>query len=208
MDLCWFRYITFIFVRDYGLPYQLIPSPAGCLTSAWPVASSASRVVVSNADNGLFGAAEEVTDAQIDHQTATNLIGSIQFTRAGIPHLRQQGGGELFKSRPKAARSRTRPSACITQPNGASKASSNLPLRKSRPWELTSLSSNPVPTATNFGAWCAPRRRTSIRIRPPEEYARWKNTPAGRIRPLVRCTGLLPWEALSSRAMLGAKSMP
>ena len=48
-------------------------------------------VLVSNAGYGLFGAAEEVTDAQIDHQIATNLIGSIQFIRAAIPHLRQQG---------------------------------------------------------------------------------------------------------------------
>src|SRR5580704_6014217 len=57
-------------------------------------------VLVSNAGYGLFGAAEEITDAQIDHQIATNLIGSIQFIRAAIPHLRQQAVGELFKSRP------------------------------------------------------------------------------------------------------------
>jgi len=48
-------------------------------------------VLVSNAGYGLFGAVEEVTDAQIDHQISTNLIGSIQFIRAAIPHLRQQG---------------------------------------------------------------------------------------------------------------------
>jgi NAD(P)-dependent dehydrogenase (short-subunit alcohol dehydrogenase family) len=50
-------------------------------------------VVVSNAGYGLFGAAEEVTDPQIDHQIATNLTGSIQLIRAALPHLRQQGGG-------------------------------------------------------------------------------------------------------------------
>jgi NAD(P)-dependent dehydrogenase (short-subunit alcohol dehydrogenase family) len=54
-------------------------------------------VVVSNAGYGLFGAAEEVTDAQIDHQIATNLIGSIQFIRAAIPHLWQQGGGRIVQ---------------------------------------------------------------------------------------------------------------
>ena len=54
-------------------------------------------VLVSNAGYGLFGAAEEVTDAQIDHQIATNLIGSIQFIRAAIPHLRQQGGGRIVQ---------------------------------------------------------------------------------------------------------------
>jgi NAD(P)-dependent dehydrogenase (short-subunit alcohol dehydrogenase family) len=55
-------------------------------------------VLVSNAGYGLFGAAEEVTDVQIDHQIATNLIGSIQFIRAAIPHLRQQGGGRVCSS--------------------------------------------------------------------------------------------------------------
>jgi NAD(P)-dependent dehydrogenase (short-subunit alcohol dehydrogenase family) len=54
-------------------------------------------VVVSNAGYGLFGAAEEVTDVQIDHQIATNLIGSIQFIRAAIPHLWQQGGGRIVQ---------------------------------------------------------------------------------------------------------------
>src|SRR5690349_20196097 len=47
-------------------------------------------VVVSNAGYGLFGAAEEVSDAQIRHQIDTNLIGSIQVIRAALPHLRQQ----------------------------------------------------------------------------------------------------------------------
>jgi NAD(P)-dependent dehydrogenase (short-subunit alcohol dehydrogenase family) len=54
-------------------------------------------LLVSNAGYGLFGAAEEVTDAQIDHQIATNLIGPIQFIRAAIPHLRQQGGGRIVQ---------------------------------------------------------------------------------------------------------------
>lgn len=50
-------------------------------------------VVVSNAGYGLFGAAEEAADAQIDRQIATNLVGSIQLIRAVLPHLRTQGGG-------------------------------------------------------------------------------------------------------------------
>jgi NAD(P)-dependent dehydrogenase (short-subunit alcohol dehydrogenase family) len=54
-------------------------------------------VAVSNAGYGLFGAAEELTDAQIDHQIGVNLIGSIQFIRAAIPHLRQQGGGRIVQ---------------------------------------------------------------------------------------------------------------
>lgn len=54
-------------------------------------------VVVSNAGYGLFGAAEEVSDAQIDRQLATNLVGSIQLIRATLPHLRQQGGGRIVQ---------------------------------------------------------------------------------------------------------------
>ena len=54
-------------------------------------------VVVSNAGYGLFGAAEELSDAQIDRQIATNLVGSIQLIRASLPHLRAQGGGRVLQ---------------------------------------------------------------------------------------------------------------
>lgn len=54
-------------------------------------------VVVSNAGYGLFGAAEEVSDEQISHQIATNLVGSIQVIRAALPRLRAQGGGRVLQ---------------------------------------------------------------------------------------------------------------
>jgi NAD(P)-dependent dehydrogenase (short-subunit alcohol dehydrogenase family) len=54
-------------------------------------------VVVSNAGYGLFGAAEELTDAQVDHMIATNLRGSIQLIRAALPHLRAQAGGRIVQ---------------------------------------------------------------------------------------------------------------
>lgn len=54
-------------------------------------------VIVSNAGYGLFGAAEELTDKQIDHMIATNLVGSIQLIRAVLPHLRVQGGGRIIQ---------------------------------------------------------------------------------------------------------------
>ena len=62
------------------------PSPAGRVD-----------VVVSNAGYGLFGAAEELTDAQVDHIIATNLTGSITLIRAALPHLRAQGGGRVIQ---------------------------------------------------------------------------------------------------------------
>ena len=54
-------------------------------------------VIVSNAGYGLFGAAEELTDKQIDQMIATNLVGSIQLIRAALPHLRTQGGGRIIQ---------------------------------------------------------------------------------------------------------------
>jgi NAD(P)-dependent dehydrogenase (short-subunit alcohol dehydrogenase family) len=54
-------------------------------------------VIVSNAGYGLFGAAEELSDEQIDHIVATNLVGSIQLIRAALPHLRAQGGGRIIQ---------------------------------------------------------------------------------------------------------------
>jgi NAD(P)-dependent dehydrogenase (short-subunit alcohol dehydrogenase family) len=54
-------------------------------------------VMVSNAGYGLFGAAEELTDAQVEHIVATNLVGSIQLIRAALPRLRAQGGGRIIQ---------------------------------------------------------------------------------------------------------------
>lgn len=54
-------------------------------------------VIVSNAGYGLFGAAEELTDAQVIRQLQTNLLGSIQVIRAALPHLREQGGGRIIQ---------------------------------------------------------------------------------------------------------------
>ena len=54
-------------------------------------------VIVSNAGYGLFGAAEELSDEQIDRIVATNLVGSVQLIRAVLPHLRAQGGGRIIQ---------------------------------------------------------------------------------------------------------------
>jgi NAD(P)-dependent dehydrogenase (short-subunit alcohol dehydrogenase family) len=54
-------------------------------------------VVVSNAGYGLFGAAEELSDEQVSQIIATNLTGSIQFIRACLPRLRDQGGGRIIQ---------------------------------------------------------------------------------------------------------------
>ena len=54
-------------------------------------------VIVSNAGYGLFGAAEELTDAQVEHIIATNLVGSIALIRAALPQLRAQGNGRIIQ---------------------------------------------------------------------------------------------------------------
>ena len=69
-------------------------------------------VVVNNAGYGLFGAAEELTDEQILAQVSTNLIGSIQVTRAVLPHLRAQGGGRILQISSYGGQA-TNPGACM-----------------------------------------------------------------------------------------------
>jgi NAD(P)-dependent dehydrogenase (short-subunit alcohol dehydrogenase family) len=54
-------------------------------------------VVVNNAGYGLFGAAEEVSDAQVAHVIDTNLVGSIRVARAALPHLRSQRHGRIIQ---------------------------------------------------------------------------------------------------------------
>lgn len=54
-------------------------------------------VVVNNAGYGLFGAAEELDDADIQKILATNLTGSIMIIRDALPYLRKQGGGRIIQ---------------------------------------------------------------------------------------------------------------
>lgn len=54
-------------------------------------------VAVSNAGYGLFGAAEELSDDQIEAILDTDLAGSIQFIRAVIPTMREAGRGRIIQ---------------------------------------------------------------------------------------------------------------
>lgn len=53
--------------------------------------------VVSNAAYGLFGAAEDLSDNQIEKQISTNLLGAIHLIRHSLRHLRKQGGGRIIQ---------------------------------------------------------------------------------------------------------------
>lgn len=135
---------------------------------------SASRidVIVSNAGYGLVGAAEEVTDDQIDRQIATNLTGSIQLIRAVLPHLRRQGGGRIVQ----------------VSSEGGQIAYPNFSLYHATKWgiegfieavaqEVASFGidfiiAEPGPTATNFGAGLVHA----------DPMAAYDDTPAGEVR--------------------------
>jgi NAD(P)-dependent dehydrogenase (short-subunit alcohol dehydrogenase family) len=54
-------------------------------------------VIVSNAGYGLFGAAEELSDEQVERILDTNLLGSIALIRAALPYLRAHGGGRIIQ---------------------------------------------------------------------------------------------------------------
>jgi len=54
-------------------------------------------VIISNAGYGLFGAAEELSDAQVEDIVATNLMGSIHLIRCALPHLRHQKSGRIIQ---------------------------------------------------------------------------------------------------------------
>lgn len=54
-------------------------------------------VLINNAGYGLFGAAEELSDKDINQILATDLTGSIQMIRAVIPYMRKQGSGRIIQ---------------------------------------------------------------------------------------------------------------
>jgi NAD(P)-dependent dehydrogenase (short-subunit alcohol dehydrogenase family) len=54
-------------------------------------------VVVNNAGYGLFGAIEEIGEAQARAQLETNLLGPLWVTQAALPILRAQGSGHIIQ---------------------------------------------------------------------------------------------------------------
>lgn len=54
-------------------------------------------VIINNAGYGLFGAAEELSDEQVDLIIATNLTGSIQMIRSALPFMRKQSHGRIIQ---------------------------------------------------------------------------------------------------------------
>lgn len=54
-------------------------------------------VIVNNAGYGLFGAIQEVSEAEARAQIETNLFGALWVTQAALPYLRSQGSGHILQ---------------------------------------------------------------------------------------------------------------
>ncbi len=129
-------------------------------------------VVVSNAGYGLFGAAEEASDAQIERQIATNLVGSIQLIRAALPHLREQGGGRIVQVSSEGGQ--------ITYPSFSLYHATKWGIegfveavaQEVAPFNIDFLLVEPGPTGTNFA-------QGLDRTQP---MACYDDTPAGQVR--------------------------
>jgi NAD(P)-dependent dehydrogenase (short-subunit alcohol dehydrogenase family) len=55
-------------------------------------------VLFNNAGAVLFGPVEEYTDAQLEDQLATNLLGPIRVSQAFLPHFRERRGGTIINT--------------------------------------------------------------------------------------------------------------
>jgi NAD(P)-dependent dehydrogenase (short-subunit alcohol dehydrogenase family) len=132
-------------------------------------------VAVSNAGYGLFGAAEELTDAQIDHQIGVNLIGSIQFIRAAIPHLRQQGGGRIVQLSSEGGQIAYPSFSLYHATKWGIEGFVESVAQEVAPFGIDFIIVEPGPTGTSFGA-------SLVWPVPMELY---NNTPVGALRRAI-----------------------
>ena len=129
-------------------------------------------VIVSNAGYGLFGAAEELTDAQIDQQIATNLSGSIHLIRAALPHLRRQGGGRILQVSSEGGQIAYPCFSLYHATKWGIEGFIESVAQEVRPFGIEFIIAEPGPTGTNFGENLVVADAT-------ETYAQ---TPAGDVR--------------------------
>ena len=132
-------------------------------------------VVVNNAGYGLFGAAEEVTDEQIDHQIATNLTGSIQVIRAALPHLRRQGGGRIVQVSSEGGQIAYPSFSLYHATKWGIEGFVESVAKETVPFGIDFIIVEPGPTGTNFGAGL-------VRGKPKAAY---DGTPAGEVRRAI-----------------------
>ncbi|MBT2787773.1 MULTISPECIES: SDR family oxidoreductase [unclassified Halomonas] len=129
-------------------------------------------VVVSNAGYGVFGAAEEATDEQIERQIATNLTGSIQLIRAALPHLREQGGGRIVQVSSEGGQIAYPCFSLYHASKWGIEGFVESVAQEVAPWGIDFIIAEPGPTATQFAD-------ALDRTQPMPLY---EETPAGELR--------------------------
>ena len=129
-------------------------------------------VVVSNAGYGLFGAAEEVSDAQIERQIATNLVGSIQVVRTSLPHLRAQGGGRIMQVSSEGGQVAYPTFGLYHATKWGIEGFIEAVAQEVAPFGIDCVLVEPGPTATNFGEGLDQAEATEV----------YDATPSGEMR--------------------------
>jgi len=132
-------------------------------------------VIVSNAGYGLFGAAEELTKAQIDRQIATNLAGSIHLIRAALPFLRRQGGGRIVQVSSEGGQIAYPGFSLYHATKWGIEGFVESVAQEVAPFGIDFVIAEPGPTGTNFGA-------NLVRAERMDAY---DETPAGAVRRAI-----------------------
>ncbi|MCE0540514.1 SDR family oxidoreductase [Kineosporia rhizophila] len=161
---------------------QMDLTDAESVRAATDQAFTAGRVdvVVSNAGHGIFGAAEELTDAQIRRVIDVNLLGSIAVIRAALPHLRAQGGGRILQVASEGGQ--------IAYPNFSAYHASKWGIegfvesvaQEVEPFGIDFTILEPGPSQTGFGAALDTAPATAV----------YDRTPSGDIRRALQEGGL------------------
>jgi NAD(P)-dependent dehydrogenase (short-subunit alcohol dehydrogenase family) len=132
-------------------------------------------VIVSNAGYGLFGAAEELTNGEIDRQIATNLTGSIHLIRAALPPLRRQGGGRIVQVSSEGGQIAYPGFSLYHATKWGIEGFVESVAQEVAPFGIDFIIAEPGPTGTNFGA-------NLVRAEPIDAY---DGTPAGAVRRAI-----------------------
>jgi len=132
-------------------------------------------VIVSNAGYGLFGAAEELTNEEIDRQIATNLTGSIHLIRAAMSHLRRQGGGRIVQVSSEGGQIAYPGFRLYHATKWGIEGFLESVAQEVAPFGIDVIIAEPGPTGTNVGA-------NLVQAIPLDAYA---ETPAGAVRRAI-----------------------
>ncbi|MBY5754205.1 SDR family oxidoreductase [Rhizobium leguminosarum bv. viciae] len=132
-------------------------------------------VIVSNAGYGLFGAAEELTNGEIDRQIATNLTGSIHLIRAALPRFRKQGGGRIVQVSSEGGQIAYPGFSLYHATKWGIEGFVESVAQEVAPFGIDFIIAEPGPTGTNFGV-------NLVRGTPMDAY---DETPAGAVRRAI-----------------------